>query len=537
MTRIIVIAITVLLVAAAVYSYSILGRSSGPEPLTAIAQQGDFELFVRAEGSIVATRSTRITCPLSWRAITFIAPEGVQVKKGDVVVEFEREDLEEEVIEDVNRYRVKAAKLREMEQTLEAERRRIESEIATAKADLKIKQLELENLLKQPRPDDLKRAEIELRRARAVLATAKAEQDRANDPDFRSLMLASELRGIEKRYVKAMKDHDIATTTLKLLKMGTDAFPDEVERARLEVKQAETELQRAQKELPEKVGQLTATIESVRAEVERRKVILEGSQKDLDDAVIKSPVDGMVVYRTVHGRKLSRGNKAWKGASLIDLPELKSMSLRAKVRESDIQQVKIGSTCRIFIDAIPGKQFTGKVSDIGTVAHDSSVTETMSYVDLRRETGIKVFEVTISLDEGHDLLRPNMVGRAEILTKTVSDAVSIPIDAVHERGGGNYVYVKDGSRPNTVAVELGRSQDDRVIVRKGLAKGQEVYIILPPETGLFASLKTVFNDVKNGLAAPGEPDKQEPTPEPRRTKRPGRRRGGPPGARPRGRKR
>ncbi len=534
MTRIIVISITVLLLAAAVYSYSVLGRDDGPQPLTAVAQQGDFELFVRANGSIVATRSIRITCPLSWRAITLIAPEGSQVKKGDVVVEFEREDLEEEVIEDVNKYRVKAAKLKEMEQTLTAERRRIESEISTAKADLKIKQLELENLLKQPRPHDLKRAEIELRRTSAVLATAKAEQDRANDTDFRSLMLASELRSIENRYIKALKDHDVATTTLKLLRMGPDAFPDEVERARLEVKQAETELQRAQKELPQKVEQLTASIESACADVERRKVILAGSKKDLEDAVIKSPVDGMVVYRTVHGRKLSRGDKAWRGASLIDLPELSSMSLRAKVRESDIQQVKVGSICRIFIDAIPGKQFTGTVSDIGTIAKDSSVTETISSTDLRRDTGIKVFEVTISLDEGHDLFRPNLVGRAEILTGTVSDAVSIPIDAVHERDGGKYAYVKDGSRPKPVAVDQGKSQDDRVIIRKGLAKGDEVYIVLPPETGLVAGMRAFFNNVKDWVATPGEPEKQEPAPEPHPKKRPRRPRGRRSGARPGG---
>ena len=366
------------------------------------------------------------------------------------------------------------------------------------------------------------------------MATAKAEQDRANDPDFRSLMLASELRSIEKRYVTAVKDHDVATTTLELLRMGPDAFPDEVERARLELREAETELQRAQKELPEKVGQLTASIESARADVERRKVILASSKKDFDDAVLKSPVDGMVVYRTVRGRSLGRGSKAWKGASLIDLPELTSMSLRAKVRESDIQQVKVGGICRIFIDAIPGKQFTGRISDIGTIAQDSSVTETMSSTDLRRETGIKVFEVTVSLDEGHDLLRPNLVGRAEILTGTVSDAVSIPIDAVHERDGGKYAYVKDsGLKP--VAVELGKSQDDRVIVRKGLAKDQEVYIVLPPETGLLAGVKAFFDDVKNWLAAPEEPEKQESAPKPRPKKRPGRRRGGPPGARPRGR--
>jgi HlyD family secretion protein len=513
-------ALGLLLVVAAV-PYSMLGRVRGPEPLTAVVLKGDFPRFVRATGSVFATNSIRINNPLDWRAISYVATEGSQVKKGEVILELERDDLEEEVLEDTNSYRVKVAKLKESEQTLAAEKQRIESSIATAIARLAIAKLELENLLKTPRPDDVRRAEIELRRAKAVLAVAKAEYERSQRYDARALMLASELRSIERNYLKAIKDHDLAEKTLTILNMGPEATPEALARARLNVQQAESELGSAKKELPEKMHQLTSAIERARIDVEQRKIRLDRAKKDLDATTIRAEVDGMIVYQAIHGRKLARGDKAWKGAGLIDLPELASMSIKARVRESDVRDISVGRACRIFIDAIPNKLFTGKVTEISTMAQDSSISEKMTVGDMRRDTGIKVFDVTISIDSGNELLRPNLMARAEIMIETIPDALSIPLDAVYEHEGGKCVYLRSGARPSQVAVELGSTQDDRVVVHSGLEAGQEVYIVLPPERGLAAGIRALGQRIKSWLT-PAPPATEEPNGDKAPDGRPGR---------------
>ena len=93
--------------------------------------------------------------------------------------------------------------------------------------------------------------------------------------------------------------------------------------------------------------------------------------------------------------------------------------------------------------------------------------------------------------------------------------LSIPLDAVYKQKGRKYAYQRDGSRPKKVAVTLGAAQDDRVVVTGGLTAGQTVYIILPPERGLYAGLRAVGQKFKNWLKPAAQPPADE-QPAPRR---------------------
>ena len=122
------------------------------------------------------------------------------------------------------------------------------------------------------------------------------------------------------------------------------------------------------------------------------------------------------------------------------------------VDELDVGRVKVGQTVNITADAIEGKTFTGKVTNISLESSQSN--------------GVTNYPVTVTLDEVGDLL-PGMNVDGTIILDQVDNALMIPVDSLMR---GNRVYVKDdsvtrqqGNVPagfKAVEVETGISNDD-----------------------------------------------------------------------------
>lgn len=97
------------------------------------------------------------------------------------------------------------------------------------------------------------------------------------------------------------------------------------------------------------------------------------------------------------------------------------------VDELDVGRVKVGQTVNVTADAIEGKTFTGKVTNISLQSSQSN--------------GVTNYPVTVTLDEVGDLL-PGMNVDGTIILDQVDDALMIPVDSLMR---GNRVYVKDDS--------------------------------------------------------------------------------------------
>jgi HlyD family secretion protein len=104
-----------------------------------------------------------------------------------------------------------------------------------------------------------------------------------------------------------------------------------------------------------------ATVEMALAAIERREIDVRLAQQALGHCTMHSPVDGIIITRNVS--QSSRATSAHAPLFLI-ADSTKKMQVWASVSEADIGKIAKGQPVRFTVDALPGKSFTGHVSQI-----------------------------------------------------------------------------------------------------------------------------------------------------------------------------
>ena len=112
------------------------------------------------------------------------------------------------------------------------------------------------------------------------------------------------------------------------------------------------------------------------------------------------------------------------GTVLLTIADMSIIEAEVEVDETDIPTVKFGQIAKVTIDAIPGKTFTGKVTEIG----NSPITTTGT-----ASTQATNFKVVVTLDTEIPEVRPGFTCTAEITTATRKNVVSVPIQATTVR--------------------------------------------------------------------------------------------------------
>ena len=163
-------------------------------------------------------------------------------------------------------------------------------------------------------------------------------------------------------------------------------------------------------------------------------------------------------------RKVGSSISPWDNV-VATLPDMSSMISKTYVNEIDVSKVKPGQHVEIVVDAFPEKSYTGTVTNVANIG------EQLPNADA------KVFEVLIEVDGSDPILRPSMTTGNKIITKTISDVTFIPLESV-QAGPDSipFVYLKNGTRQ---VVVLGESNENNVVVEKGLTPGVQLYLNTP----------------------------------------------------------
>ena len=92
----------------------------------------------------------------------------------------------------------------------------------------------------------------------------------------------------------------------------------------------------------------------------------ESARFDLSKVRIESPITGIVTRRNIEeGENVVIGTMNNAGTVLLTIADMSIIQAEVEVDETDLPTVKIGQPAKITIDAMPGKTFTGKVTEIG----------------------------------------------------------------------------------------------------------------------------------------------------------------------------
>lgn len=140
-----------------------------------------------------------------------------------------------------------------------------------------------------------------------------------------------------------------------------------------------------------------------------------------------------------------------------------NMVLSVNVDELDINSVSNGQTAALTFDAIEDKEFEGEVTKVGSSASASG--------------GVAKYSVNITVARD-SRMKTGMNASATITVESREDIITIPVDAIQEKGDRTFVYTgkdEDGSLSGETEVTTGLSDGSTVEITEGLAEGDTVY--------------------------------------------------------------
>jgi len=187
---------------------------------------------------------------------------------------------------------------------------------------------------------------------------------------------------------------------------------------------------------------------AARASVAQAKANLDAVKTDLSKTDIKSPINGIVLVRSVEpGQTVAASLQA---PVLFTLAEdLKKMELHVAVDEADIGSVEVGQAASFTVDAFPNRQFHAKITRVDFASNNTqkstSSTSGQGSAASATSTGVVTYETVLEVDNSDLLLRPGMTATAEIVTTNIEGATLVPNAALRFTPTGVDV---PGAQPN-----------------------------------------------------------------------------------------
>ena len=189
------------------------------------------------------------------------------------------------------------------------------------------------------------------------------------------------------------------------------------------------------------LAQAQAQTASQRGHVDQAVATQRANYDSLDKTISRAPFDALVTNVPVReGETVVVGIQNATGSTLMTLADMSVITAEVKVDETDIVNVALGQTADVTVDALPGRIFKGRVTEVG----DQALLRTTGVATSQSTSGTeeaKDFKVVVTLDQDQvnskqgipDELRPGLSCTAKITTAHKPDTLTIPIQSLVQR--------------------------------------------------------------------------------------------------------
>jgi HlyD family secretion protein len=174
-------------------------------------------------------------------------------------------------------------------------------------------------------------------------------------------------------------------------------------------------------------------LNAARFHVESSQAGLAEAEESLTKTTILSPMNGIVSKLDVERGERVVGTSQMAGTEMLRIANFREMEVLVDVNENDIVRIRQQDTALVEVDAYPGRQFTGVVTQIANSAKNiGSALEQVTNFE------VKVFILPESysdlVKEGFSTpFRPGMSASVSIQTETRRNVVAIPIQCITTR--------------------------------------------------------------------------------------------------------
>jgi HlyD family secretion protein len=457
--------IAIIVIAAAVAVFLVLRRPGTklPEGLfTAKAERMDLVQTISATGSVTAQTGAmvKIGSQITGRIKHLYADVGTQMKAGEIIAELDVPDLEANVRAAEAALTLSRSRLAEQLAGVNLQDTQSATDIRKAQAGVAVAQANLRQV------QDSANLQLATANNSVLQAQANAKNSAANLTRIQQVFDKGFVPHSDLDTAKAQADVNAAQLAsaqenVKLVQAKVDA---DLASAREQLKQAQAALDAANAGIAQRDIKRKQVKEAQDA-VRQAEAALAFSRAQLNKAFIRSPISGTVLQLAQQeGETIAAGLSA---PTLIIVADLNRLQVDAFVDETDIGQVKLGQPARITVDAYPNHPFRGRVEKIASGS-------TM-------QQNVVTYDVTISLQNPEQMLKPDMTASTEIIVSRKDNALAVPIDAVKPTTHGYTVTVmtpgKNGQPEFRVQpVETGISDNDNMEILQGLREGDTVVL-------------------------------------------------------------
>jgi HlyD family secretion protein len=251
-------------------------------------------------------------------------------------------------------------------------------------------------------------------------------------------------------------------------------------------------------------AQYNAALQGIRgtqASVQSARAQLARANKDVSRATIVAPMDGVVSLLAVKKGERVVGTAQMAGTEMLRIADMNSIEVRVDVGENDIPKVHLGDSALVEVDAYSKRKFRGVVTKIAS--SNTSAAQSATGTDV---TNYKVY-VRILPESYKDLIdpskpksfpfRPGMNASADIQTKTHTDVLAVPINAVTTRDKNSDKSPqadKDDKNKNNSS-NSNNSQDDRPVNDEDIE--EVVFVLQKDGTVKKVKVRTDIQDINN----------------------------------------
>src|SRR5262245_10712842 len=474
--------VVVLVTALGAACWLALGRSSwvGAEttaaPRGANVQRGPLKISVIERGNLKAADSISLKSEIEGSStILKLIPEGTLVQEGDLLCELDATSLVD---------------------------RKFEQEISVRDAEAAhVKSKQNYQIQLSQNDSDVKKAEQQLFFADMDLRKFQEGEKKAQEAQAdESIKLAEEeaTRAVEKlEWSTKLNEKGFLTET-------------ELEADRLSRSRAEIQLEQAKRDkdllirfqLPRDEADLAAKLDEARRE--KKRVELQAGARIVDyeadmatneakltlerenltklvtqiaKSKLYAPRAGMVVYAVEEGMRyggsqpIKEGTQVRERQDVITIPSAAGMIAQVSLHESVLKQVSPGQRATLQIDALPGREFHGRVRFVSVMADQNS---------FWANPNLRLYRTEVTIEDAVPEMRPGMSCAIEILVEEIDDTLFVPVQSIFRRGKTNLAFVEGGGPTEERKVDVGRYNDRWVEVLGGLAEGEVVLLAPPP---------------------------------------------------------
>jgi len=363
-------------------------------------RNGRDQTHIRLSGNMELTQ-VDISFKVAGKLIERAVNEGDPVKKGQLIARIDQvQTLRQNQAQQAS---VQSAQM-QLSQTATSiawQQATNEADIELRKADIRQAQANLDQLLNGSRPEEIQQAQAAVADTRTQAEQARLDWERAQ-----TLYKNDDISTAQRDQYQARFN-----STAALLRQAEERFALVKEGPRKEeIAAARAALARAQAAL--KVSEANALevkrkqedLAGRKAEIQRAQAQLGVTQSQLDDTIVYSPIDGVVLVKSAEiGEVLAAGT------TVVTIGDLDHPWLRGYIKETDLGRVKLGQKVKLTTDSYRGKEYWGHVSFIASEAEF-----TPKQIQTAEERVKLVYRIKIEVDNSSHELKANMPVDAEI---------------------------------------------------------------------------------------------------------------------------